>query len=151
MLLLSIPSLTGNPNVTNPLPIEAVALERARILSLTAERQSDSLLLPLLEYERLVEDVRAAYRSHPTGSSGTNLSAIVQEMTVRLDTWRSSVPSDLWCQGMQFLRAQTAQTLTGLRPLHEQIPLRESQNPRDGITVPVRAEKPHDYGVLPGA
>ncbi|KAM0720653.1 hypothetical protein Q7P37_004790 [Cladosporium fusiforme] len=104
-----ISSSTGKPN---PLPLKTFVVERAHTMSQVAEFQSDTLLSPLIEYEGMLEDMRALYRSEEIIASGSSLSAAVERMTARLSTWESTVPNELWFQELFTNRRHYARART---------------------------------------
>lgn len=91
LLLLSISSSSLRPN---PFPLKPCAIERARAVSQMAEHKSDMLVSPLLEYERLHEDLKAMYRKELDIASQAGLPTVLSNLTVRLRQWETTLPGE---------------------------------------------------------
>lgn len=91
ILLLSISSSCLMPN---PFPLKPFAIERARAVSQMAEQKSNMLVSPLLEYERLHEDLKAMYRKELDIASQAGLPTVLSNLTVRLSQWESTLPGE---------------------------------------------------------
>lgn len=94
LIHILLPSISSSSLRANPFPLKPFAIERARAVSQMAEQKSDILVLPLLEYERLHEDLKAMYRKGLDIASQAGIPTVLSDLTVRLSRWETTLPGE---------------------------------------------------------
>jgi hypothetical protein len=79
----------------NNLPLSEYALRLATTLSSTGTIGTDVMLLPLLQYQRLMEEVRATFRLERNSVSQARLPLHARHFVAGLEEWRSGLPEAL--------------------------------------------------------
>jgi hypothetical protein len=82
----------------NHLPLSQHALRRAGTLSRAASIETDIMLLPLLRYQQLIEQVRMTYR--PRKDETCELPLVAGHLLSELEMWKSELPAALQESGM---------------------------------------------------
>lgn len=117
----------GKPNA---LPLTDHAFETAETLRLAAEQEGDLLLLPLLRYEEMMQDVRQTFQACTKSKSHCQLYTQVDSMMATLEQWKSTD------HGMLSNNLLPSQQLTQSKSVLEQIFGCKDTNLRDGLALP---------------
>jgi len=86
----------GKPNA---LPLTECAFVRAETLRDAAQQEADVLLLPLLKYEEMMQEIKQTYQACTKSKSCSLLYTQIDGMKAALDDWKSTIPTYCWRRG----------------------------------------------------
>ncbi|KAK4957047.1 hypothetical protein LTR10_005003 [Elasticomyces elasticus] len=84
----------------NTLPLNNAMLSRVTTLGQASNLVCDPMLLPLVKYQLIMEDVHAAYNSDKRSGTRLRLHVHAKRMIASLEQWKSSISEELWTTGL---------------------------------------------------
>ena len=92
----------------NTLPLTDFVLLRAAATFANVKMRNESALVPLLEYQALVEEIRGTYMINEQAGQRTQVPLYADHLMSKVDAWRSSLPTGLANHGLMLTRYQAA-------------------------------------------
>jgi hypothetical protein len=119
----------------NILPFSDSTLAWAATLARSPEVPTDAFITPLIQYQRLLEDVFDLYREERKTNHWARIAMHVKRMAEMLEHWWATVPPYLHVARMNTLRAVTRHSLIYNRSFRQQILLCKDTYLRDGPAI----------------
>ncbi|KAK5743305.1 hypothetical protein LTR17_002783 [Elasticomyces elasticus] len=94
------PRLSSSMCKPNTLPLSNAMLSRATTLGESPDHAFDPMLLPLVNYQLIIENVHAAYSSEKRSGTRSRLHLHAKRMMASLDQWKASISDELWITGL---------------------------------------------------
>jgi hypothetical protein len=97
--------ISASMSKPNTLPISDFAMHQGGALTRGKAVESDIMLLPLMKYQRMLDEMRNIYRLERSSSSRCRLVSHAKRMLTELDQWQSELGDSLRASGMWLVYA----------------------------------------------